>query len=174
MKKQTSFLVLSCLCLIDTMESQGQSCLNAGSLSGHIGNLSFDASIGEMAIVSTAYQNQQAFTQGYLQPGQPNSKTTQLPPAADNPVLSVYPNPTLDKVHLELQVLAGSMVDLKLMNSLGQVLQEKKLFSDHDQFSSILDLSAYPEGNYLLLLQCQSTDASKNIFTYKIQKTNQP
>lgn len=78
-----------------------------------------------------------------------------------NAELSIYPNPTHDKLIITLQGIGDDKVFARLISPTGSLIKQYELHDD----SSEIDLSGLPIGAYLL--QLSATDVSQ---TWKIIK----
>lgn len=75
----------------------------------------------------------------------------------DNPVhemeFSVYPNPVTDKIYMNVNLMAGSDLMIRISNSLGvTVLQENLGTNGQGSVRHVLDVSALPAGVYFCSL----------------------
>lgn len=64
----------------------------------------------------------------------------------------VFPNPTQGLVNLKFQVRTSNLFEIKLVDKLGRVLQQKTNVFDIGQHNFGLDLSRYPVGFYSVIL----------------------
>lgn len=64
--------------------------------------------------------------------------------------LQVYPNPTHDRVIVRFPALGENFARIEVVNLTGQRLQEQTLAPASGKFETVLDLSAFPAGIYLL------------------------
>lgn len=76
--------------------------------------------------------------------------------------LSVYPNPTVDQVVIELKQQTGDRLNYQLIDHNGKIISN---ISSKEQ-SVKLDMSSYPSGNYLLNI----IDPSEKVKSFKIIK----
>ncbi len=74
--------------------------------------------------------------------------TTGINQATGSTQLTIYPNPTNGIIHIQS---TGVLQTLKVLNSLGEVIQQ----STTNTSESIIDLSSYPTGIYILFLQAE-------------------
>ena len=73
-----------------------------------------------------------------------------LPP---KPELSAYPNPTTGMVTLNINPKNETVLNLDLVNSMGQVLRQEVFNNQGVAFTKSLDLSSLPNGMYYLVLK---------------------
>jgi len=69
------------------------------------------------------------------------------------PELSAYPNPTTGMVTLNINPKNETMLNMDLVNSMGQVLKQKIFNNQGVVFTTSLDLSDLPNGIYYLVLK---------------------
>jgi hypothetical protein len=85
----------------------------------------------------------------------------------DNPSLSaklsIYPNPTNDKVSIRLGLEKVGKVNLKLTDAAGRVVFAETVESNSTDFSHELNLSDYASGTYILLLNVDGKTAVKKV-----------
>jgi hypothetical protein len=85
----------------------------------------------------------------------------------DNPSLSaklsIYPNPTNDKVNIRVGLEKVGKVNLKLTDAAGRVVFAETVESNSTDFSHELNLSDYASGTYILLLNVDGKTAVKKV-----------
>jgi pectate lyase len=69
------------------------------------------------------------------------------------PELSVYPNPTTGMVTLNINPSNETVLNMDLVNSMGQVLNQKVFNNQGVVFTRSIDLSDLPNGIYYLVLK---------------------
>lgn len=161
MKKLKMTLILLCTCCSGLL---AQSTLNAAGGGATIGGNSYDYSVGEMAVVSTASTATLVVTQGLLQPQPATPDATSNLIISENQ-LSIYPNPTTAILNLQPQFTTGGILSIQLVDMNGRMIQKKEIKLANGSETQKLDISSYATGNYLLNVQFEN---HRN--TYKIQK----
>lgn len=130
-----------------------------------INGIHFEYALGEMVSVQTAQNNKLIVTQGFLQPYAENKPTTSSINQSLQGV-SIYPNPTSEKLTVRFSNDNYQRIQYKLHDALGGVLQTGKIVN---QTEFVLNLESFAVGNYYLMLS--TTDAELPLHTsYKIQK----
>lgn len=71
----------------------------------------------------------------------------------EEPVITLYPNPTYDVVQLELQNISQNAIDLQLFDSKGQRVLQKRMESKDQTMSESLSLQHLASGIYLLQME---------------------
>lgn len=75
----------------------------------------------------------------------------------------LFPNPTSDLVTIEMEMLQAEAVELRLVDMMGRVLQQKMFTPRFGQISHTFDLRMQPAGIYLLQLTVAGKRASGRI-----------
>jgi hypothetical protein len=158
-------------CLIITSSLHAQQTFNVAGNSVHINGMTFEYSIGEMALVSSERNANLIVTQGMLKPrgsvsiANDASGNSTLSDLSDN--IKVYPNPTTTMLYVETTETAVSNYAYNLYDATGKVVlnQNGKTQLGLNKFS--LDLQSFAAGSYYLIIQ-----KSGETFSFKIQKMN--
>ena len=140
--------------------SYGQEALipAGGNATGSSGNVSF--TVGQIAYTTNDNANY-SVSDGVQQPFEISTLTVdeQIP---SNILLTVYPNPTLGYLTLDIDTLEIEGLQFSLMDINGKLLIEDKIT---DQLTTI-NFSSLPNSTYLIKV----TANGKNIKTFKIIK----
>ncbi len=91
--------------------------------------------------------------------------TTNIISILDKAVISVYPNPGTEYIHVSGKGLDFGVYNLNLSNTLGQVLREIEFTYEKESFEQLVDLSEITEGVYYLTIY-----SNKVHKTFKVQK----
>jgi hypothetical protein len=121
-----------------------------------------DWTLGEIAI-STLQGNSVIISQGFHQPKLIVTRADD--PEEINGEISVYPNPTSDKVSVRMNLRKFTAVSLRLFNSEGKIIADRKIHGMN--ILETISLGTLPNGNYILNLL---PDGFKTAQTFKIQK----
>ena len=121
---------------------------------------SVEWTLGEIAI-QTLETSGFKVTEGFHQPALIITKITETADA--NPQISVYPNPTYDKITIRMDEESLSDAQARLYDYLGRILSAERLTSNETVFS----LAALPVGLYTLKI----TIREREIQQFKIIKT---
>lgn len=150
-------LIGACLA-ISQISAQDSVLTTGGNFSGSNGNVSY--SIGQVfyKTISGVSAN---LSQGVEQPFE-----IQVVLGADNfnigLELSVYPNPTTDKIYLIVKESSFKSIQYQLFTINGRLIENDKIYEN----STIIHMDKYPEAIYLLKI----IDNEKEIKTFKIIK----
>lgn len=126
--------------------------------------IQLDWTLGEIAITSINNSSVQV-TQGFHQPNFLITKTIDYPKQIGE--IKVYPNPTSDRIVMDLKFEKNRKVVVRLMTINGQTLKTTEL--DGLTITDFMEISHLPSGNYFLNF---SIDNNAYSSTYKIQKIN--
>ena len=83
--------------------------------------------------------------------------------------ISVYPNPTMDKVTVEFFLTVPVKILIETYNETGQLIFSSNELDVENNNKQQLDFSRFPAGNYFIHIK--STDGKLNK-GYKVQKTS--
>ncbi len=123
-----------------------------------------DWTLGELAV--TAIQNSSSqITQGFHQPKYIITSTSELPKEIGQ--ISVFPNPTSDRIEMQLAFDQNQKIQIQLIdiNGVRQWSMEK-----HGQtIDETISIGALPDGNYFLNFFLEGHSYHQ---TFKIQKFN--
>ena len=89
----------------------------------------------------------------------PSGGTLESQPQAD---FSIYPNPAVDEVTVQIHPFIGETVDLKIYNLNGQVVQQK-YFPIVEHASERLNISTLDAGTYIVEIQSGGQRVSKKL-----------
>lgn len=154
MKKPFHFLILLYLGLfpLDFLYSQTASpCRDVmGSAGGYafaVGR-NFEFTLGE-PVIESVENNTIVLTQGFHQPETCPLVVVGISAIAEASGLTVFPNPTLDELHLHFSAAAGKTFQIQIFNAAGQLV--RRLPRSDDTNSNIIDCRAFPPGTYFLI-----------------------
>jgi hypothetical protein len=71
--------------------------------------------------------------------------------------ISVYPNPTVDKLTLEITEFSGELFSITLSNSAGVLLDSRNLVARGDKTLVEWSMVKYSPGSYFIAVRSQST-----------------
>ncbi len=165
----SALLVVSAQCF-------AQHTMNVSSHTAVIAGNTFDYSIGEMTLISTAHTGGLIVTQGFLQPLQNERVETHMaePSSAQTMAnqVKVYPNPTENILFIESIEETEQMIGYQLFDATGKVVLNEKI-NWHVGFNKLtLDLRNYAAGAYYLMISQPNQQGNLENTSYKIQKTN--
>lgn len=146
--------------------------INASSLYYSNATLQVDGSIGEMTLVSTVKKPNLIVTQGLLQPNLaiPDNITENY---FSTNGISVYPNPTTSDLNIIAQLKEGGDFTIRLTDMLGKIIFSENMKAIVGENNISVSLNAIAQGNYVLLVNYQSTQSQLNgNQNFKIQKLN--
>ncbi len=78
--------------------------------------------------------------------------------------MEVFPNPTQGMIKLNLEADLFTTADLKVMNTMGQVVYEQNGIKINGNFSTDIDLSEQSQGVYFVVVSGNEQQISKKIF----------
>jgi hypothetical protein len=118
-------------------------------------------------VVGTFVTSNLVITQGFEQP-----LPTDIPLGIKNTQpkgtrISIYPNPTMDKVTLEFFLTSALKVVIDTYNEAGQLVYQSDELNIQNNSKQELEFSGFPAGNYFIHIE--STDGKLNQ-AYKVQK----
>ena len=178
MKNQFKLAAFS-LCLIFGISSEAtaQQTINVAGNSAVIYGMTFDYSIGEMTVVSTAKSGNLIVTQGLLQPH--NSTGSANTTNADNQhirsmagMINVYPNPTSNILYIETKDEQAGQFIYQLFDATGKLVASSKEMQKEGANKYSFNLQSFASGSYFLMIQKSSESGNIEAISYKIQKTN--
>ena len=73
--------------------------------------------------------------------------------APPKPELSVYPNPTTGMVTLNINPKNETVLNMDLVNSIGQIVKQDVFNNQGVEFTESIDLSNLPNGMYYVILK---------------------
>lgn len=162
MKTPTSILILVFSCVISAGTLTAQEVVAPAG--DHFINSSAQMSytLGE-PVIATVSDDSNTMTQGFQQS---NLTVTGIETLIDKVSVSIYPNPTSDRVMVDLGNVKGDF-DLILFSGSGQLVYSERLGQDR---TLQIDMSHYANGNYLLNVVDRTNPLKRN--TYQIIKTH--
>jgi hypothetical protein len=150
-------------------QSVTPSAYNCAGGSKVIGGNIYDWSFAEMMLVNTATSSNLIVTSGLLQPVDLNVGTEVFQAATGN--VKVYPCPTVDLLNIETSFANSGKLDYQLLDMSGKLLLVNKASLSNGSNINSLSLSAYPAGEYVLLIVFSPENGiSKFTQTFKVQK----
>ena len=157
--------------LIGLPQVRGQSIwpstLNATGGSATLGGRTYEWSIGEMTLVSTAATSSIVVTQGLLQP---EHGVTAVEDRNILKFLTVFPNPANNTINYTFNSPQKAVIGLRLMDMSGKVIQEKSNDVKTGMNTGQLDISSLAAATYLLQVDLTSDETLIETTAYKIQK----
>lgn len=170
-----SFITLLA-CIIVSLSLHAQQTLNVAGNSVHINGMTFEYSIGEMALVSTERNANLIVTQGMLQPNNSGSVANDAPV---NTILSdisenikVYPNPTQNILFVESFETQIGNYSYQLLDGVGKMVLNKEGQIQVGLNKFTLDLQSYAAGTYYLMIRKPNPVGILENYSFKIQKMN--
>lgn len=82
-----------------------------------------------------------------------NLSTGITKPLLNDPTVSIYPNPSSDKLHIEWKKAQQGDLDLIIRNMEGKLVQQKRLQVSSDPFNYVISLKEFAAGVYTLELK---------------------
>ena len=129
-------------------------------------NVSASYTVGE-AVVQTATAGTIVLTQGFQQP---DNQSVGIVDVANNIKISAYPNPTTDKVIVEINAEAESQFSFQVYNALGQLVLLPASLQQTDSVTvHQFDFSLLSPANYFIAINSNNLHFTKTI---QITKTN--
>lgn len=142
------FGILLLLLVFLPFGSVAQSVINASGGSHMFSGGVYEYSIGEMTLVSTEIGSDIIVTQGLIQIEDVSLGIQNEPFLIQG--LSVYPNPTKNKIYITPSLGKSGTLSLKLFDLLGRLVLEKKSLLETGQEEQQLDLSLLSDATYML------------------------
>lgn len=127
-------------------------------------SMQIDWTLGEVAITTIGNSSGQ-ITQGFHQPSYTFTNINELP--SDLGKIKVYPNPSSDRIEMELDFDVNRTVKIQLMDMNRRLILEKKANGNH--ISEVFNIATLPPANYLINF---IIDSNQYLQTTKIQKFN--
>ncbi len=163
--KRTFFLLLFAMwiCNINAQSSNPEVVSSAGET--YQGNsMQIDWTLGELAITSIQNSSQQ-ITQGFHQTNYTITSVNELPQKIGK--ITVFPNPTSDKIEIQLNFAQAKDVKIQLVDLNGRLIWSTE--QNGSQIEQIKDLTNLSNGSYFLNFLIEDSQYSQ---TFKIQKLN--
>lgn len=161
MKKNLLFLFACCVLNFSIAQSLSPEVISTAGTSFSNSSSILEWTLGE-PVTSTLSNSSTILSQGFHQP---NLLVTTIDNAVTNYSLTLFPNPTVDFVQLQIQNLANEIILIDLFTIEGKLLQSQQINSSANLQ---IDMSNYHSGTYLLSLK----NNSDKIKSYQIIKSN--
>ncbi len=132
----------------------------------------FEWSFGEATAIETLNSSANIIvTAGVLQPGTDNPATVNNNTAWGKEEIKIYPNPTQGVLKIDFLSKQQGKVSMTLLDESGKLITRKQFDYFGTGGTQLLDLTAYPSGQYFLdiLLDPINTSVTKRS-TFKVQK----
>ena len=118
---------------------------NSGSSTKTENNYVLQQSIGQRSVVGLKQTSEHIVRQGFIQPAQ--LKRMLAASNTSNLLVSVYPNPTTDKITIAFRELVTGKVNLSIYDQMGKLVMEE---SKEGQAELSYSLANLVVGNYFL------------------------
>lgn len=141
--------------------------INAAGGSNTIGANTYEWSIAEMTLVNTVEKSNLIVTQGLLQPML--SVVGILPDKQQLANISVFPNPTSDKVFIRLRGQEETNLEISVVDIRGRLLKHKETLLKSGMEQTEIDFNSFAAGIYMLSVSCEQ-NSKKSVSTFKIEK----
>ena len=160
MKHNKEHIIIILLIILSSFRIMAQQAINASgaNATGSGGSVSY--SVGQVLYTTNSGFNGSS-AQGVQQPYE-ISTTLSLPEANDIRLMSVYPNPTTNRVVLNVGNYGTTNLSLQFIDSNGRILLENKIIN----IETNLDIENYPVAIYFLKVM----DKNSAIKIFKIIK----
>lgn len=116
-------------------------------------NVHLSSSIGEAGPVQYLLKSGGDLTQGYLQVE--NKGKVSILDAKKKEIISLYPNPAIDFIHIDLLEFANERIEISIFNSLGQEVVKSSLTKMGTPIY-ILDVSSLASAEYTCFIQIKN------------------
>lgn len=166
-KKLLLTAILLSVLSVAKAQSIGPSTINATGNSKNIGTNTYEYSIGQMTLVSTATSSAIVVTQGVLQPKENTAGISDNQIATDQ--LKVFPIPSSTVVTIQPSFSKGGKLVYQLLDASGKSIIKNTIDLMIGNESQQINIAAYASGNYLLKVAYESGDLISTT-TFKIQK----
>lgn len=169
--KKNYFLWILILCSaisVANAQSIGPSTLNASGGSATAGGNTYEWSVGEMTLVSTATSASVIVTQGVLQPVQSTNGVGTI----DNTMyqyMDVYPVPTSSMLYLQPHFTGGGTLQYSLLDVTGKTIVKEEVTLHTGKEKQSIDLNRLAAANYMLVVHFTGNDGQRTA-AYTIQK----
>ena len=142
-------LILLCLPLLTLAQSSPNllrsTISNSGSSTQTEDNYVVQQSVGQISPIGLKETNEHTVRQGFIQPAQ--LKCMLAASNAADLLVSVYPNPTTDKITIAFEELVTGKVILSIYDQMGKLVMEENKEGQAELSYSLASLSA---GNYFV------------------------
>ena len=78
--------------------------------------------------------------------------------------VNVFPNPTMDEISIELNLLKTENVKMNLINTSGQIMKSLELKQVRGAYKTSINLASYANGMYYLQIVTNEGVLNKKIF----------
>jgi hypothetical protein len=168
-KKISTFLLLLLCTVAVRAQSIGPATLNSTGGQNTIGGNTYEYSIGEMSMVSTASGTGIIVTQGTLQPNNNTSSIKTISIKDDE--LKVFPIPASTMVNIQTSFANAGKLNYTLYDASGKKIFTNSNLLNTGNESLKMNIEPYASGNYLLEISFEKQDGSIYFKNFKIQKT---
>ena len=160
MKHNKEHIIIILLIILSSFKIMAQQAINASGANATGSGGSVGYSVGQVLYTTNSGSNGSS-AQGVQQPYE-ISTTLSLPEANDIRLMSVYPNPTTNRVVLNVGNYGTTNLSLQFIDSNGRILLENKIIN----IETNLDIENYPVAIYFLKVM----DKNSAIKIFKIIK----
>jgi hypothetical protein len=123
--------------------------INSSGGGGTIGGASFDYSIAEMTVVSTATAAGNSYTQGLLQPPKASGESINEIIFA-NATLNIFPNPNSNILFIESKSNDVTINGIQLVDALGKIVMQNQYATLNTKQK--IEMQSFANGQYTLLV----------------------
>lgn len=170
MKKTCTLLFVSAIVVAAQAQSLTREVIasSGGYSVSSVGSLSW--TLGETVVETVENPSiNLILTQGFQQPDELDDDVSIWELPKSNVFVSLYPNPTIQSIRMDLQYDNTSRITIELIDMLGRVLNTDNLDVLKGQMSNYqLDVSTLSAGMYMFRL----TSEGRQLNSYKFQKAN--
>ena len=142
-------LILFCLPILTLAQSSPNllrsTISNSGSSTQTQDNYVVQQSVGQISPLGLKETNEHTVRQGFIQPAQ--LKRMLAASNAADLLVSVYPNPTTDKITIAFEELVTGKVNLSIYDQMGKLVMEENRESEVELSYSLIKLAV---GNYFV------------------------
>lgn len=147
MKEINTTLFLTLLCFTLFAQSTSPEIISTTGEVYNGTNIQLDWTIGELVIETIEHSNDK-LTQGFHQPEYLITAVNELPPNLAS--VRIYPNPTRDNLHIDMELEKNNEVQIQLVDMVGKVLWEKNVIGKSIKEEKEMD--PLPSGIYIVKL----------------------
>ena len=142
-------LILFCLPLLTLAQNSTNllrsTILSSGSSTQTDNKYIVQQSVGQISPIGLKKTNKHTVRQGFIQPA--HLKRMLAASNAANLLVSVYPNPTTDKITISFRELVTGIVNISIYDQMGKLVMEENKEGQAELSYSLANLSA---GNYFV------------------------
>ncbi len=161
MNRNLLFLFACCALNFSMAQSLSPEVISSAGSSFTNSSATLDWTVGE-PVTSTLNNSNNILSQGFHQP---NLLVTAISEAAADYSVTLFPNPTVDLIQLQILNTLNEIIFIDLHNAEGKLLLSQQI---NTSSNLQIDMSKYSTGTYLLSL----TNNQEKIKTYQIIKSN--